>query len=119
MRLRQDRITELGHRKRTVVKSSEGTPKTVYGDMAMVDGYSWSAGGQVQAEQYGDTLPYVRNVRLASAYKEEVQDGVMHYILLADGVDIVERDLLIIDGLEYEIRCIRPDRHLYMEVVRI
>lgn len=118
MRMRQNRLTTLWHKKRTVQKNSEGTAKTTYGDPNPVSGYSWSAGGQVQASQYGDSLPYVRNIRLESPYTTNVENGVMHYVL-SDGTDIVEKDLMVIDGMDYEIRAIRPERHLYMEVVKI
>ena len=118
MRMRQNRLTTLYHKKRTVRKDREGAAKTTYGDPETASGYSWSAGGQVQAAQYGDSLPYVRNIRLESSYTTKVEDGVMHYVL-SDGTDIVEKDLMVIDDMDYEIRAIRPERHLYMEVVRI
>lgn len=118
MRMRQNRLTTLYHKKRTVGKDREGSAKATYGDPESVSGYSWSAGGQVQAAQYGDSLPYVRNIRLESSYTTKVEAGVMHYVL-PDGVDIVEKDLMVIDGTDYEIRAIRPERHLYMEAVRV
>ena len=118
MRMRQNRLTTLYHKKRTVGKDREGATKTTYGDPEAVSGYSWSAGGQVQAALYGDSLPYARNIRLESSYTTKVEDGVMHYVL-SDGTDIVEKDLMVIEGMDYEIRAIQPERHLYMEAVRL
>lgn len=118
MRIRQNRLTTLYHKKRAVRKDNEGTAKATYGDPEPVSGYSWYAGGRVQAAQYGDSLPYVRNIRLEPSYTTDVEDGVLHYIL-SDGTDIVEKDLMVIDGMDYEIRAIRPERHLYMEAVRL
>lgn len=118
MRLKQSRIIQLGHKKRIVQKNSEGSPKVTYGEPEPVPGYSWPGAGQVQAAQYGDSLPYVRNIRLEAAYETKVEDDMIHYIL-PNGVDIVEKDLMIIDGVDHEIRAIKPYRHLYMEAVRI
>lgn len=118
MQLRMDRLTELGHRKRSVSKNSEGTAETVYADSDTIKGYSWPGSGQVQAAQYGKELPYVRNIRLAGSYTGEVRDGVRHYVM-DNGVDIVELDRMIIDGLEYEIRAIKPYRYLELEAVQV
>lgn len=118
MQLRMDRLTVLGHRKRSVGKNKEGTPEVTYAEAAEVTGYSWPGGGQVQAAQYGKELPYVRNIRLSGKYTAAVQDGVRHY-QLEDGPDIVELDRMVIDGLEYEIRAIKPYRYLELEAVQV
>ena len=118
MQLRMDRLTTLGHRRRSVGKNKEGTPEVTYAQATALTGYSWPGGGQVQAAQYGKELPYVRNIRLAAEYTAVVQDGVRHYHL-DGGPDIVELDRMVIDGLEYEIRAIKPYRYLELESVQV
>ena len=118
MQMRMDRLTTLGHRKRSVGKNKEGTPEVAYTEPTEVTGYSWPGGGQVQAAQYGKELPYVRNIRLAVNYTAVVQDGVRHYHL-DGGPDIMELDRMVIEGLEYEIRAIKPYRYLELEAVQV
>ena len=71
-------------RKRIVKKDKEGSTSTEYGAASSILGESWPASGKVQAEQYGQRLNYIRNVRLD-------EKGRLHYIL-ENGQDLEELD---------------------------
>lgn len=76
----------------TVKKDKEGSTSEEYGAASSVTGESWPASGEVQVEQYGQKLNYIRNIRIQGNYKIQT-DGKsrLHYIL-EDGTDIEERD---------------------------
>lgn len=92
MRLRRNRLEEFFHKKMTVKKDKEGSTSEEYGAASSVTGESWPASGKVQAEQYGQRLNYIRNIRIQGSYKIQTDEkGRLHYIL-EDGTDIEERD---------------------------
>ena len=92
MRLRRSRLEEFFHKKMTVKKDKEGSTSEEYGAASSVTGESWPASGKVQAEQYGQRLNYIRNIRIQGSYKIQTDEkGRLHYIL-EDGTDIEERD---------------------------
>lgn len=92
MRLRRSRLEGFFHKKMTVKKDKEGSTSEEYGTASSVIGEIWSASGKVQAEQYGQRLNYIRNIRIQGSYKIQTDEkGRMHYIL-EDGTDIEERD---------------------------
>ena len=124
MRLRRSRLEEFFHKKMTVKKDKEGSTSEEYGAASSVTGESWPASGKVQAEQYGQRLNYIRNIRIQGNYKIQT-DGKsrLHYIL-EDGTNIEERDGICLyvaaDQLpDYRIISIKPYRFLTIEVEKI
>ena len=92
MRLRRSRIEIYYHRKRIVKKDKEGNTSTEYGAASPILGESWPASGKVQAEQYGQRLNYIRNIRLEGSYEiRSDEKGRLHYIL-ENGTDLEELD---------------------------
>lgn len=69
MRLRRSRLEGFFHKKMTVKKDKEGSTSEEYGTASSVTGESWPASGKVQAEQYGQKLNYIRNLRIQGSYK--------------------------------------------------
>lgn len=87
-----DRTETYYHKKRIVEKDREGSTRESYGTASSVEGESWPASGKVQAQQYGERLNYIRNVRISGKYEVKPDEkGRMHYIL-ENGTDIQESD---------------------------
>ncbi len=104
MRLRRSRIETFYHRKRIVEKDSEGGTRERYGAASLIQGESWPASGKVQAEQYGQRLGYIRNVKLDGTYTVRPDEkGKLHYIL-ENGTDLMELDGICLYGVEDEER---------------
>lgn len=60
-------------------------------------GESWPASGRVQAQMYGEKLPYVRNVKIQGDYViERGKDGVIRYVF-ESGLVVCEKDGLCLD----------------------
>ena len=92
MRLRRSRIETYYHKKRIVEKDNEGSTRETYGTASSVEGESWPASGKVQAQQYGERLNYIRNMRISGKYEVKPDEkGRLHYIL-ENGTDIQESD---------------------------
>ena len=124
MRLRRSRIKTFYHKKRTVKKDKEGSTSEEYGAASSVIGEFWPASGKVQAEQYGQRLNYICNVRLQDSYTVNADEkGRLHYVL-EDGTDIEELDGICLyvapnQRPDYRIISIKPYRFLTMEVEKI
>lgn len=92
MRMRRNRIQTYYHKKRIITKDSEGSTNEEYGTASSISGESWPASGKAQAEQYGQRLSYIRNMRLDGKYKIRTDEkGNPHYIF-EDGTDLQELD---------------------------
>lgn len=74
MRLRRNRLEEFFHKKMTVKKDKEGSTSEEYNAASSITGEIWPASGKVQAEQYGQRLNYIRNVRLQGNYKIQADE---------------------------------------------
>ena len=124
MRMRRNRVKIYYHKKRIVKKDSEGSTGEEYGTASSVSGESWPASGKAQAEQYGQRLSYIRNMRINGKYKIQTDSkGNTHYIL-KDGTDIQELDgICLYTGRDqkpdYKIISIKPYRFLTIEVEKI
>ena len=124
MRLRRSRIETYYHKKRIVGKDREGSTRESYGTASSVEGESWPASGKVQAQQYGERLNYIRNVRISGKYEVKPDEkGRMHYIL-ENGTDIQESDGICLfvgkDAVpDYRIISIKPYRMLSLEVEKL
>ena len=90
MRLRQSRLETYYHRKRMVKKDREGSTYEEYSAASSFLGESWPASGKVQAQQYGQRLGYIRNVKIDGGYAiKPDENGRLHYIL-DNGIDLME-----------------------------
>lgn len=124
MRLKRNKVKTFYLRKRIVKKDEEGSTYTEYEDAKILHGEIWQAGGKIQAEMYGDRLPYVQNVRIEGRYTiKSDEKGVQHY-MLENGADLVENDGICIYTMadqppDYRIISIKPHRFLRLEVERI
>lgn len=124
MRLRRSRLEEFFHKKMSVKKDREGGTSEGYGTASSVSGEIWPASGKAQAEQYGQRLNYIRNVRIQGSYKIQADEkGRLHYIL-EDGTDVEERDGICLyvaadQSPDYRIISIKPYRFLTLEVEKI
>lgn len=124
MRLKQSRLKQYHHKKRTTGKDKEGSTCDVYGTACSFTAEVWAAGGKVQAEMYGERLKYIHNIRIEDTYKVETDEkGLVHYIL-SSGADITESDgICLFVGPEsdpdYRVVSIRPYRFLRLEVERL
>lgn len=80
----------------------------------------WSAGGQVQAEQYGKLLNYVKNAKVDGTYTIENKDGVLFYKF--NGFSLCESDGVALyskDKPDYKIIAIKPYKNLCMELQKL
>ena len=124
MRLRRSRVKTYYLYKRSVKKDGEGSTSEEYGAAVAFSGESWPAGGKVQAQQYGQRLPYIRNVKISGGYTVKSDSkGIAHYIL-ENGADLTELDGICLDVSEkekpdYKIISIKPYRFLMLEVEKI
>lgn len=124
MRLRRNRVETFYHRKRIVEKDSEGSTGERYGTASSFEGENWPASGKVQAQQYGQRLDYIRNLRISGKYEMKPDEkGRLHYIL-ENGTDIQESDGICLfvgsDGEpDYKIISIKPYRMLTLEVEKL
>lgn len=122
--MRRNRIETYYHRKRIMKKDSEGSTSEEYGAASSISGESWPASGKVQAEQYGQRLSYIRNMRINGKYKIQTDSkGNTHYIF-KNGADIQELDgICLYTGRDqkpdYKIISIKPYRFLTIEVEKI
>ncbi|MBD9162595.1 MAG: hypothetical protein EGP80_01315 [Blautia wexlerae] len=124
MRLRRSRLETYYHKKRIVGKDSEGSTRETYGAASSFEGESWPASGKVQAQQYGERLNYIRNMRISGKYEIKPDEkGRLHYIL-EDGTDIQESDgICLFVGKDvapdYKIVSIKPYSILRLEVEKL
>lgn len=123
MRLRRNRITTIYHRKQETVKDAEGCTIEEYGTATALKGEIWPAGGRIQAEQYGEKLDYIRNLRLSGKYEITATDKRTVYTL-STGAEISEGDglCLYVNGdtdPDYRIISIKPYRFLTIEVEKV
>ncbi len=120
MRLKRSRQTILYLYNRTVGKDAEGgTYESFPESGAELRGEWWAASGKLQADLYGQRLPYIRNIRLDEPYRTETDEkGRVFYTLLDSGETVREGDRvgLEADRPHYRILSIRPDRFLRIEV---
>jgi len=96
-RMRWQRVETHYIRPRVAAKDSEGTVHAAYGEPVRFTGEVWQASGRVQAELYGDKLPYVRNIRIQGDYETvHGQDGTVSYVF-GGGLTVRERDGVYLD----------------------
>lgn len=124
MRLKRSRIRTFYLRKREVKRDSEGGTYEEFSEALSFRGEAWPAGGKAQAEQYGERLAYIYNLRLDGSYKKVIDsEGRSHYVY-PDGLDVMERDGICLDVSgnmppDYQILSIKPYRYLRLEVEKV
>lgn len=124
MRLKRSRIGSYFHKKKETIRDGEGTTGTQYGKAEKFSAEMWCAGGKLQAEKYGDRLPYIRNIRINEKYHIETDEkGRQHYII-RNGTDVMEGDGLCLyvaenENPDYMILSIKPERFLRIEAEKI
>lgn len=67
--MKRSRLKSFSHRKKTTQKDSEGNTYPVYGIATAFIGEAWPASGKIQAQIYGDRLPYIYNMRIHGKYE--------------------------------------------------
>ena len=123
MRLRRSRLETYYHKKRIVGKDSEGSTRETYGAASSFEGESWPASGKVQAQQYGDRLGYILNMKV-NGYYEVKSDSHGNYYDFGGGLVFREQDGICVftsstSEPDYRIISIKPYRFLTMELEKI
>lgn len=91
MRLKRNRLKPYKHRKAKVITNSEGSKRVVYADESrVIKAEIWPARGKLQAEIYGQRLPYIYNCLMDLDDKVKERDGIC-----IDGDDITYKVLTI------------------------
>lgn len=76
MRLKRNRLQPCKHRKAEVKSNNEGGKRTVYSEQAReIKAEVWPAGGKLQAEIYGQRLPYIFNCLMDLDSEIKEKDG--------------------------------------------
>lgn len=120
MRIKANRLSKCQLFNRVVKKDNEGNTYSEYTEPQAINMVVWSAGGQVQAEQYGKLLNYVKNAKVDGAYTIENKDGVLFYKF--NGFSLCESDgvgLYSTNKPDYEIVAIKPYKNLYLELKKL
>lgn len=124
MRIKRSRLETYHLRKRITKKDKEGNTYEEWDAAVSFSGESWPASGKVQAQQYGERLAYIRNLRIDGKYTMETDKKGMVSYDFGDGLKIRESDgiCLYVPGEhdpDYKIISIKPYRPLKLEVQRI
>lgn len=124
MRIKCSRLETYHLRKRITKKDKEGSTYEEWDAAASFSGESWPASGKVQAQQYGERLAYIRNLRIDGKYTMETDEKGMVSYDFGEGRKFRESDgiCLYVPGEhdpDYKIISIKPYRPLKLEVERI
>lgn len=127
MRLRRSRLKTYYLKSRITKRDKEGGTYAEYEPPVPFIGETWPAGGKMQAEQYGERLGYIHNVKVAGKYEIKPDascKNVLHYIFPESGLDLVEGDgicLFVSEDCEpdYKIISIKPYHPLRLEVEKL
>lgn len=125
MRMKRSRVKEYFCRKAVTVKDKEGGTSLEYQPSIAFSGEVWPAGGKIQAEQYGNRLGYIRNIKIQGEYEVSPDErGRLHYIFPETGLDIVEGDGLCLHvpgdaPPDYRVISIRPYVPLRLEAEKL
>lgn len=124
MRLKRSRLSQYYLKKKVTEKDNEGNAYPTYCGASPFTGEAWPASGKIQAEQYGERLGYIQNIRIDGKYTMETDEkNITHYVL-EDGVDMTEGDgiCLFTDrdaDPDYRIISIKPYRFLRLEAEKL
>lgn len=121
MRMKRSRIKEFFCRKAETVKDHEGGASVEFGPPVAFKGEAWPAGGRMQAEQYGERLAYICNVRVQGKYEvSRDEKSRLRYLFSDTGLDVAEGDGLCLfvgsdEEPDYRVISIRPYGALRLE----
>lgn len=119
MRLRRSRQNTLYLYNRTVRRDAEGgTQENFPASGTAILGEWWPASGKLQADLYGQRLPYIRNIRLSERYEVKTDaKGRTYYYLSDRDTELREADRIGIetDLPQYRILSVRAERFLRLE----
>lgn len=120
MRMKKSRVQQYYLKKRTVKKDNEGSTYEEYGAALPFLGEVWPASGKVQAEMYGQRLPYICNCKMAGAYTVCTEKNGCAVYDFGD-YTVSELDGICVNASteeppDYKIISIKPYRPLYMEL---
>lgn len=124
MRIKQNRLKTYYCRTRIFKKDNEGSTYEEWGAAIPFSGESWPASGKAQAQQYGERLPYIYNLKIDGEYVTSVDDkGIITYEF-NDGLKIRETDGICLfvgqdKSPDYKVISIRPYHPLKLEIERI
>lgn len=122
--MRRSRIKEYYLKPKQIVKNNEGGTTVEYGSPIKFSGEMWPAGGKIQAEQYGQRLSYIRNLKIDGKYEIKTDEkGIVHYIF-SNGLDVVEAHGLCLyvptdAEPDYKILSIKPYHPLRLEAEKL
>jgi hypothetical protein len=126
MRLKRNRLQRFYLKKREKKKDKEGGTYEEYGSAMAFTGEAWPAGGKVQAEQYGERLGYIYNLKIDGKYTivKNQDDKQIHYVFPETGLDVSESDGICLlvqdsDNPDYKIISIKPYCPLRLEIEKI
>ena len=114
--MRRTRLETFHLMPRIPAKDNEGNTYVEYGTAVEFTGESWPASGKVQAQMYGEKLPYVRNIKIQGDYsKETAQDGTVSYVF-GTGLSVREKDGLCLETMpgQTETTVLLPDGNAFM-----
>ena len=123
MRMKRSRLTTFFLKNRVTTKDNEGFSVETWQDGASFLGEQWPASGKVQAQQYGDRLGYILNMKV-NGYYEVKSDSHGNYYDFGGSLVFREQDGICIFADEesdpdYRIIAIKPYRQLKMELEKI
>ncbi|MBQ8232428.1 MAG: hypothetical protein IJZ34_10965 [Lachnospiraceae bacterium] len=124
MRMRRSRLKEYYWKPRIQMKDNEGSTYEEWGAAISFKGECWPASGKVQAQQYGERLSYIRNLRIEGKYETIIDENGMISYKYENGMTICESDgICLYVGSEmkpdYKVISIKPYIPLKLEVERI
>lgn len=123
MRIRRNRLNTFYLKKRISNKDKEGCSSESWDKAVPFVGEKWPASGKVQAEQYGDRLNYILNLKLDGGYQIIEKQGSSFDF--GNGLVFKEQDGICIfvsseSVPDYKIISIKPyRRQLKMELEKI
>ena len=120
MRLKQNRLKLYSHRQAIPKKDNEGNSYIEYGLPSSFHAEVWPAGGELQAEMYGQRVNHIQNCRINAGY-ENVTDEKGRVGYQVGDMMIWEGDGICLNVSgdhepDYRIIAIRPYRYLALEV---
>lgn len=124
MRIKRSRLEEYYWRKRIPKKDKEGSSYEEWGAAVSFMGESWPASGKVQAQQYGERLSYIRNMKIEGKYTIETDEKGSVSYNFGNGMKLMESDGICLhvggkQNPDYKIISIKPYKPLKLEVERI
>lgn len=123
MRIRRNRLQKMFLKKRITIKDKEGCTTEKWQNAVAFSGMQWPASGKVQAQQYGERLNYIRNLKLDGKY-HIVPDRRGNSYDFGGGLIFKEQDGICVfadpeSDPDYRIIAIKPYRQLKMELEKI